>query len=62
MKAGCYSEVAGLPEYEALTATGAAVKLTPMGQHDEYVTFRAALTESQMAQYLTAADEADIEP
>lgn len=61
VKAGCYSEVEGLPEYEALVATGAAIKTTPMGSRDEYITFGATLTETQMVQYLAAADGADPE-
>lgn len=62
VKAGCYSEVDGLPEYESLAATGAVIHTSPMGQHDEFVTFRATLTEAQMEQYLAAAAGADINP
>lgn len=62
VKAGCYTDIEGLPEYESLCATGAIVKTSAMGNKDEFITFSATLTESQMRMYLTVADGADVEP
>lgn len=59
--AGCYTSLDNLIEYNALVRTGAAIRTYGMGNQDQYVSFEAILTESQLAQYLDSADFADID-